>query len=200
MPPLPTFSIGDSPLRFGIHATILLAPAVFEWVAEEARQHVDWCGQFGIGVEFEDAAGDVVDTEIEGFASRDWIKFSLACHLLGFEDFTAGFRDNRSSTSTEGNRVLEVVFRPSLRGWLVQQAGGNEISGLVNQLLANARVVDWGLYGKVEELVGEPDCFLRNDRPPDNAIEACERLLGAWDESEETDGQAGAGECRSKAG
>ena len=87
---------------------------------------------------------------------------------------------------------MEVVFRPSLWEWLVEQAGGDEISGLVNQLLANARLVDWGRYKEVEELVGEPDCFVLDDGPPENAIELCQRLLGPWDEVDETDSQAGA--------
>ena len=59
------------------------------WVEDQARQHVDWCRRFDIVVEFGDAFGDVVDTEIEGFASKDWTKVSLACHMLGFDDFTA---------------------------------------------------------------------------------------------------------------
>ena len=168
-------------------------------MAEEARKHISWCDQFGIDVEFEDAAGDVVDTEIEGFASRDWSKYSLVSHLVGIEDFTVNFRDS-SHASTEGGRVVEVVFRPSLWRWLVEQAGGDEISGLVNQLLANARVVDWDAYHAVEGICGGADCFLRDDGPPENAIELCERLLGAWDEVDETDSQASTTECLSKAG
>ena len=162
-------------------------------MAEEARKHVAWCGKFGIGVEFEDAFGDVVDTEIEGFASRDWSKFSLACRMLGFHDFTADFTVC-CTVSQEGGREVEVVFRPSLWGWLVRQAGGNELSQEVNRLLGNAREVDWDTYHSVEGICGGADCFLRDDGPPENAIELCERLLGAWDEVDETDRQASATE------
>ena len=176
-------------MRFGIHATVRLDRDVLAWVEDQAQEHVDWCKQFGIEVEFHDAVSDVVDTEIEGFASRDWIKFSLACHLLGCHDFTANFTD-RSTASTEGGRVVEVVLRPSLWKWLVQQAGGDDLSDVVNDLLARARLVDWSKYGEVEELVGEPDCFVLEGGPPENAIELCERLVEALDESEEIDGQA----------
>ena len=125
-------------------------------------------------VEFEDAVGDVVDAEIEGFASKDWTKFGLACHMLGFEDFTATFKD-RCLASPEGRRI-EVVFRPSLWEWLVEQAGGSDLSDVVNNILANARLVDWGRYKEMEELVGE-DCFLLAGGPPENAVELCQRLL-----------------------
>ena len=125
-------------------------------------------------VEFEDAVGDVVNAEIEGFASRDWIKFGLACHMLGFEDFTARFGDH-SRASAEGRRI-EVVYRPSLWEWLVEQAGGSDLSDVVNNILANARLVDWGKVKEMEELVGE-DCFLLAGGPPENAIELCQRLL-----------------------
>ena len=176
-------------MRYGIHATVRFDQDVWSWISEQALKHVEWCRSFDIEVDLPDAIGDSVDTELEGFASRDWIKVSLACRLLGFDDLTANFSDR---SGTEGCRVVEVVFRPSLWQWLVQQAGGDEISGLVNQLLANARVVDWGLYGRMEELVGDSDCFVRQDGPPENALELCERLLGPWDEVDETDSQAGA--------
>ena len=162
-------------MRYGIHATVRLDPEVQTWVEDQAQKHVEWCRQFGIAVEFEDAVGDSVDTEIEGFASRDWIKFSLACHMLGYEDFTARFREH-SRAIPEGHR-MEVVFRPSLWEWLVEQAGGSDLSDVVNNILANARLVDWGMYKEVEELVGEPDCFVRDGGPPENAIELCQRLL-----------------------
>ena len=161
-------------MRYGIHATVRFDPEVRAWVEDQAQKHVDWCRQFGIGVEFEDAVGDVVDAEIEGFASRDWIKVGLARRLLGYEDFTARFRE-RSPASTEGHR-MEVVFRPSLWEWLVEQAGGSDLSDVVNNILANARLVDWGMYKEVEELAGE-DSFLLAGGPPENAIELCQRLL-----------------------
>ena len=166
-------------MRFGIHASVRFDRAVFEWVEDRTREHIEWCEQFGIEVGFEDAFGDVVDTEIEGFPSRDWIKFSVACHMLGFGDFTADFQD-RSRAGTESHRVV-VVFRPSLWEWLVRHAGGNDPSDVVNGILANARLVDWGKYNEVVELVGDPDCFVLEGGPPENAIELCERLVGAWD-------------------
>ena len=72
---------------------------------------------------------------------------------------------------------MEVVFRPSLWEWLVEQAGGrHDLSDVVNNILANARLVDWSKYKEVEELVGK-DCFLLAGGPPENAIELCQRLL-----------------------
>ena len=160
--------------RYGIHATVRLDPKVRVWVEDQARKHIGWCGRFGIAVEFEDAVGDVVDAEIEGFAARDWTKFGLACRMLGVHDFTANFRE-RSPSDTEGGRI-EVVFRPSLWEWLVDQSGGGDLSDGANGILANARHVDWGIYKEVEEMVGE-DCFLLAGGPPENAIELCRRLL-----------------------
>ena len=110
--------------------------------------------------------------------------------MLGFPDFTSGFRGNRPAWSLEGDRVVEIVFRPSLWAWLVNQAGGNQISEVVNDILANAHLVDWDTYHAVEAICGGADCFRREDGPPENAIELCERLLGAWDEVDETDSQA----------
>lgn len=162
-------------MRYGIHATVRLDRGVLSWVEDRAREHVDWCGQFGINVELRDAVGDTIDNEIEGFASRDWTKFSLACHMAGFDDFTAEFKD-RIDAGTEGRRV-EVVFRPSLWKWLVEQAGGNDPSAVANNILGNASLVEWSKVREVEELIGEPDCFLLADGPPENAIELCERLF-----------------------
>ena len=125
-------------------------------------------------VEFGDAVGDVVDAEIKGFASKDCTKFGLACHMLGVQDFTANFR-KRSPASTAGRRI-EVVFRPSLWEWLVEQAGGNDLSDVVNGFLANARRVDWGMYKEVDELAGE-NRFLVAGGPPENAMEMWQRLL-----------------------
>ena len=68
------------------------------------------------------------------------------------------------------------MFRPSLWEWLVEQAGGSDLSGVVNNILANARLVDWGKVKEMEELVGE-DCFLLAGGPPENAVELCQRLL-----------------------
>ena len=174
-------------MRYGIHATVRLDQNVWQWVSGEARKHVDWCRQFGIGVDLEDAVGDVIDTEIEGFASRDWAKFSLACRLVGFHDFTVNFCGDRTSVNEEGGRSVEIVFRPSLSAWLFRQADGNELSDVVNGILANARMVDWDTYQVVEEMSGDPDYFLREDGPPESAIEACEKLLAARDEVDSTD-------------
>ena len=166
-------------MRYGIHASICLHPEVRAWVVDQAREHVDWCRQFGIAVTVEDALSDVVDAEIAGFASRDWSKFGFACRLLGVDDCTAGFR--AESSSLESGEVVEVVFRPSLWTWLVRQADGDELSRVVNLVLTNARIVDWESYVEVQRLVGDTDSFLRHDGPPDEAIEASERLVGSWE-------------------
>ena len=162
-------------MRYGIHPMIRLQPEVRAWVVDQAQEHVDWCRRFGIAVTVEDSLSDVVDAEVAGFASRDWSRFGLACRLLGVDDFTVGFRAEPSNLG--GGEAVEVVFRPSLWAWLVSQAEGDGLSRVVNLALTNARMVDWWSYVEVQRLMGDTDSFLRHDGPPDDAIEACERLV-----------------------
>ena len=167
-------TLGTTHVRYGVHALICLQPEVRTWVVDQAHEHVDWCRQFGIAVTVEDALSDVVDAEIVGFASRDWSRFGLACRWLGVDDFTASFRVE--SSRLDHGEVVEVVFRPSLWTWLVSQADGDELSRVVNLVLTNARVIDWESYDEVLGLVGDTDSFRRQDGPPDETIEACQRL------------------------
>ena len=166
-------------MRYGIHALICLDPEIRAWVVDQAHQQLDWCRRFGIAVTVEDALSDVVDADVAGFASRDWSMFGFVCRLLGGDDCTAGFR--AESSNLESGEAVEVVFRPSLWTWLIRQADRDGLSREVNVILTNARIVDWESYVEVLRLVGDTDSFLRHDGPPDEAIEACQRLVGSWE-------------------
>ena len=177
--PTNSHTLGTTHVRYGIHASICLDPEVRVWVVDQACEHVDWCRRFGVAVTVEDALSDVVDAEVAGFASRDWSRFGLACRLLGVDDCTAAFRADPSNL--ESGEAVEVVFRSSVWTWLVRQADGDGLSRRVNLVLTNARVIDWESYGEVLRLLGDTDSFLRRGGPPDEAIEACQRLAGSWE-------------------